>query len=119
MFFADIVDGVDCKFEGAESRKISIEGSWEYRKNWTCKAGFGFCVVNLILSFQGENGVLELFIEGDFADTFEVSPSVVENSAQFVVSVKNSKKIDYEELQTIEFKVGFHLTFIRELAKFE
>ena len=51
--------------------------------------------------------MLELFIEGSFADTFEVSPSVVENSAQFVVSVKNSKKIDYEEVQTIEFKVIF------------
>ena len=60
-----------------------------------------------VVSFQGENGVLELFIEGSFADTFEVSPSVVENSAQFVVSVKNSKKIDYEEVQTIEFKVIF------------
>ena len=51
--------------------------------------------------------MLELFIEGDFADTFEVSPSVVENSAQFVVSVKSSKKIDYEEVQKIEFKVMF------------
>ena len=61
----------------------------------------------LDISFQGENGVLELFIEGDFADTFEVSPSVVENSAQFVVSVKSSKKIDYEEVQKIEFKVMF------------
>ena len=65
------------------------------------------CDFQMVVSYQGENGVLELFIEGDFADTFEVSPSVVENSAQFVVSVKNSKKIDYEELQTIEFKVIF------------
>ena len=51
--------------------------------------------------------MLELFVEGDFADTFEVSPSVVENSAQFVVSVKNRQKIDYEQVQTIEFEVIF------------
>ena len=53
--------------------------------------------------------MLELFVEGDFADTFEVSPSVVENSAQFVVSVKNRQKIDYEQVQTIEFEVIFPL----------
>ena len=66
-----------------------------------CNVSFGYA------KFQGENGVLELFVEGDFADTFEVSPSVVENSAQFVVSVKNRQKIDYEQVQTIEFEVMF------------
>ena len=56
---------------------------------------------------------MELFVEGDFADTFEVSPSVVENSAQFVVSVKNRQRIDYEQVQTIEFEVIVSLVTLK------
>ena len=69
-----------------------------------------------MLRFQGEKGVLELFIEGDFSDTFEISPSVVENSAQFVVSVKNGKKVDFEEIRTIEFKVPIMEDFVLDAA---
>ncbi len=59
-----------------------------------------------VFYFQGENGVLELFVEGSYADTFEISPAVVENSAaQFVISVKNSRKLDYEKAKSAEFKI--------------
>jgi hypothetical protein len=48
--------------------------------------------------------MLELLIDG-FEDTFEISPSLVENSAQFVISVKNNKKLDFERRSKIEFEV--------------
>ena len=110
MFFADIVGGVDRKLErGPKAKRYRSRVSGSTEKNLDARSMMKLlrCNFQMVVSYQGENGVLELFIEGDFADTFEVSPSVVENSAQFVVSVKNSKKIDYEELQTIEFKVIF------------
>ncbi len=40
---------------------------------------------------QGENGMLELFLEGNFTDTFEVSPAIVENAGAFAVAVKNAR----------------------------
>ena len=54
--------------------------------------------------FQGENGKLELAIVG-FADTFEISPSIVNQDAQFVISVKNNKRLDFEQVRQMNFKI--------------
>ncbi len=35
--------------------------------------------------------MLELFLEGNFTDTFEVSPAIVENAGAFAVAVKNAR----------------------------
>ena len=56
------------------------------------------------IDFQGENGKLELAIVG-FADTFEISPSIVNQDAQFVISVKNNKRLDYEQIRQMNFKI--------------
>ena len=53
---------------------------------------------------QGDNGKLELSIIG-FSDTFEVSPSIINQEGQFVISVKNNKRLDYELLRQLNFKV--------------
>ena len=62
-----------------------------------------FIVINFKLS-QGDNGKLELSIIG-FSDTFEVSPSIINQEGQFVISVKNNKRLDYELLRQLNFKV--------------
>ena len=56
-------------------------------------------------NFQGENGKVELRLEGDFGDTFEIAPSIIENRAHFVISVKNNRKLDYEKIQELDFEV--------------
>ena len=56
------------------------------------------------LLLQGDNGKLELFVVG-FTDTFEISPSVITQDAQFVISVKNNKRLDYEQIRQLNFKV--------------
>ena len=48
--------------------------------------------------------MLELFLD-DFNDIFEVSPSVIEHSGQFSISVKNNKRLDYEKVKAFEFRV--------------
>ncbi len=53
---------------------------------------------------QGDNGKLELSIDG-FSDTFEISPSIIEFSGQFVISVKNNKRLDFEKTDEITFTV--------------
>ena len=53
---------------------------------------------------QGENGKLELAIVG-FADTFEISPSIVNQDAQFVINVKNNKRLDFEQVRQMNFKI--------------
>ena len=66
--------------------------------------------------FQGENGILELLIKGDNSneqtaettaeEVFEISPSLIYNQrTKFVIAVKNNKKLDYENLKTINFEV--------------
>ena len=59
--------------------------------------------------------MLELSIQGKTrngrkddiaADTFEIAPSIIYNRrTPFVISVKNNKKLDYENLKNIEFEV--------------
>ena len=48
--------------------------------------------------------MLELFLD-DFNDIFEVSPSVIEHSGQFSISVKNNKRLDFEKVKAFEFRV--------------
>lgn len=38
-------------------------------------------------------------------DTFEISPKVINQRGQFIISLKNSKKLDYEQTKMFEFKV--------------
>ncbi len=54
--------------------------------------------------------MVELLLDG-YEDTFEVSPSVVEGSGQFSIGVKNNKRLDYEKIQTLEFRVFLFLLF--------
>eukprot|EP00094_Tigriopus_californicus_P003115 TCALIF_02997-PA protein Name:"Similar to Cad86C Cadherin-86C (Drosophila melanogaster)" AED:0.15 eAED:0.15 QI:164/0.72/0.58/1/1/1/12/0/720 len=65
---------------------------------------------------KGENGKVELFIEGDFEDTFEISPAIVENRAQFRISVKSNKKLDFETLQSLTFKITARELGINKLS---
>ena len=58
----------------------------------------------LEMSIDGENlnGINQNVAE----ETFEISPSIIYNQrTTFVISVKNNKKLDYENLKRIEFKV--------------
>ena len=58
----------------------------------------------LELSIQGKtrNGRKDDIAE----DTFEIAPSIIYNRrTPFVISVKNNKKLDYENLKNIEFEV--------------
>ena len=66
--------------------------------------------INLSYSFvfQGDNGKLELAVVG-FTDTFEISPSIVNQDAQFVISVKNNKRLDYEQVRQLNFKVVIYV----------
>eukprot|EP00095_Tigriopus_kingsejongensis_P012458 maker-scaffold696_size110080-snap-gene-0.13 protein:Tk12458 transcript:maker-scaffold696_size110080-snap-gene-0.13-mRNA-1 annotation:"cad86_drome ame: full" len=65
---------------------------------------------------KGENGKLELFIEGEYQDTFEIAPAVVENRAQFVISVKNNRKLDFEKIQALTFKITARELGINKLS---
>ena len=75
------------------------------------------------LIFQGQKGVLEMSIRGH-QDVFEVSkdigfskfktkipsfqisPPIIEQFGQFVLSVKNRKKLDAEKLSKLELQVA-------------
>ncbi|XP_059490916.1 cadherin-86C isoform X2 [Neocloeon triangulifer] len=52
----------------------------------------------------GLGGVFSLSLMGDNG-TFEISPSVVEGSANFIIRVKNNAMLDYEKYQTLNFKI--------------
>ena len=92
--------------------------------------------INNSWHFQGQNGILELSIRGH-EDIFEVSipqnintwvlifdcqisPPVVQQFGQFVISVKNNKKIDAEKIKKFEFQVclcaGFQHNFYQFLS---
>ena len=40
-----------------------------------------------------------------YEDTFEISPSIINQEGKFVISVKNNKRIDFEQTRQINFKV--------------
>jgi hypothetical protein len=43
-------------------------------------------------------------------ETFEIAPSIIYNQrTPFVISVKNNKKLDYEGLKKIDFKVFLYV----------
>ena len=73
------------------------------------------------LIFQGQKGVLEMSIRGhqdvfevrkDIGFTinnslfFQISPPIIEQFGQFVLSVKNRKKLDAEKLSKLELQVA-------------
>ena len=82
---------------------------------------FRYISFEQVFSFflQGENGMLELRIDGGSLnrmddsiaeETFEIAPSIIYNQrTPFVISVKNNKKLDYEGLKKIDFKVFLHV----------
>ena len=49
-----------------------------------------------------------------YEDTFEISPSIINQEGKFVISVKNNKRIDFEQTRQINFKVRH--TKIKQLA---
>ena len=53
---------------------------------------------------QGHDGIFSLSLAGDNG-TFEIWPPVAENSANFVIRVKNPTLIDYETVRQINFKI--------------
>ena len=57
----------------------------------------------------GNNGTFRLFLDPQ-NDLFEIVPAVAVNEANFMVRVKNSKAIDYEEIKEINFTL-----FAREI----
>jgi len=40
-----------------------------------------------------------------FADTFEISPAFITQDGKFVISVKNNKRLDYEQIRQLNFKI--------------
>merc|ERR1719341_1035637 len=53
---------------------------------------------------KGQNGVLELSLLGH-SDIFEISPPIIKQGGQFIISVKNNKKLDAEKTRKLEFKI--------------
>ena len=65
----------------------------------------------LELSIQGKtrNGRKDDIAE----DIFEIAPSIIYNRrTPFVISVKNNRKLDYENLKNIEFEVSMKFFFV-------
>ena len=59
----------------------------------------------LELSIRGRsfNGIMDTTAE----NTFEIAPSIIYNrKTPFVISVKNNKRLDYENLKKIDFQVS-------------
>ena len=79
--------------------------------------------VNMLSILQGQKGVLEMSIRGhqdvfevkqntNFLQSnettlyFQISPPIIEQFGQFVLSVKNRKKLDAEKLSKLELQVA-------------
>ena len=74
----------------------------------------------LIFHHQGQKGVLEMSIRGhqdifevskeiedkQFSFFLQISPPIIEQFGQFVLSVKNRKKLDAEKLSKLELQVA-------------
>ena len=60
-----------------------------------------------IFLFQRDNGRFELVLEkdGDPFDVFEVYPERMLNEGNFLIRVKNSADLDYEEVTEFSFEV--------------
>lgn len=53
----------------------------------------------------GKNGVFSLSLAGNNG-TFEISPSVGERRATFIIKVRDNGLLDYEERQSVVFQVS-------------
>ncbi|XP_055377610.1 cadherin-86C [Condylostylus longicornis] len=53
---------------------------------------------------NGKNGVFSLTLLNNNG-TFEISPNVAEKSASFLIRVRDSSLLDYEERQSVEFQI--------------
>ncbi len=54
--------------------------------------------------WKGQDGIFSLSLIGDNG-TFEISPPVAENAANFVIRVKNSAHLNFEKTRQMRFKV--------------
>lgn len=54
--------------------------------------------------FQGKHGVFTLSLINNNG-TFEISPTVAERNAYFVIRVRDNSMLDYEERLVVSFKV--------------
>ena len=54
--------------------------------------------------------MLELFLDG-YEDTFEISPSLVEKSANFVISVKSNRKLTMRPPRRLNWGKFLYLTY--------
>ncbi|XP_063975231.1 cadherin-23 isoform X2 [Diachasmimorpha longicaudata] len=61
----------------------------------------------------GSNGTFRMYIEGD-GGVFEITPFRGINEAPFLIRVKNSKKLDFEQISVINFTL-----IAKEIASFE
>lgn len=52
----------------------------------------------------GKAGVFALKLENNNG-TFEISPTVAERNANFVITVRDNSMIDYEKFKSLRFKV--------------
>lgn len=53
---------------------------------------------------MGKNGVFSLTLENNNG-TFEISPTVGERRTQFLIKVRDNSYLDYEERQTVQFRI--------------
>lgn len=58
----------------------------------------------------GKNGVFSLSLVGNNG-TFEISPTVAERHAQFIIKVRDNTMLDYEARKSVVFQVGFFSLF--------
>lgn len=56
----------------------------------------------------GKNGVFSLTLEGNNG-TFEISPSVAERHAQFIIKVRDNTVLDFEARKSVIFQVIYKL----------
>ena len=61
-------------------------------------------LIYISFNFQGKNGTFKLFLKGD-KGVFEITPTTVINEATFLIKVKNSTYLDYEQVKHVNFTI--------------
>ncbi|KAI4457764.1 fat atypical cadherin-related [Holotrichia oblita] len=84
-------------------------------KNYECEIGEN-AAINTPVTFlgksipevfdydQGNNGTFNLFLRGA-EDVLEIAPTKAINEATFLIRVKNSTRLDYEQIKSINFSI--------------
>lgn len=66
---------------------------------------------------SGKNGVFSLSLVGNNG-TFEITPTVAERHAQFIIKVRDNTMLDFEARKSVIFQVNFKETVYPELLEF-